>query len=511
MEEKTAKAWYTRMSETRDQYLDRARDAAKVTVPSLVPPEGFNYTQKVPTPWQGLGERGVRNLASKLLLILLPPNTPSYKLALNLDAVDPELQASKGVVDEAFTAVERAIVSDIESSDVRVKAFECLKQLVVAGNALLYLQDNASFKVYKLPQYVVQRSPDGTLERMVLVERVSTFGLPDDIKAIGNIDDNTDHVDVYTLVERDDEAGVFRQHQEINDKIIPDTVGTDPIDVPRWLPLRMDAIDGEHYGRGYVEGLLGDLTTYDALSRHITEGAAAMAKLILLVKPNATTKPSSLMKENLSVEKGNPDDVGVVQIDKSADFGVALQLSNSIRERLEFSFLLNTAIQRNAERVTAEEIRFMAGELEDALGGVYSVLAQEFQRPYIMFQLKRLERDGRLPTGLPDFVDLQIATGLQALGRGRELQRLQGAYTDMVALFGQEMAARMLNADEATKRIFAARQVETQGLIRSMEEVQAEIQQERMQAMAAEAAKSAAGPVSAELARQYGEQPTQGE
>lgn len=41
--------------------------------------------------------------------------------------------------------------------------------------------------------------------------------------------------------------------------------------------------------------------------------------------------------------------------------------------------LLNSAVQRNGERVTAEEIRYVAGELEDTLGGVYSLLSQELQ------------------------------------------------------------------------------------------------------------------------------------
>ena len=35
--------------------------------------------------------------------------------------------------------------------------------------------------------------------------------------------------------------------------------------------------------------------------------------------------------------------------------------------------LLNSSVQRNAERVTAEEVRYMAQELETALGGVYSI------------------------------------------------------------------------------------------------------------------------------------------
>ena len=47
---------------------------------------------------------------------------------------------------------------------------------------------------------------------------------------------------------------------------------------------------------------------------------------------------------------------------------------------------------RSAERVTAEEVRYMAQELETALGGVYSILSQEFQYPFVNLLLGRMEQ-----------------------------------------------------------------------------------------------------------------------
>jgi hypothetical protein len=87
------------------------------------------------------------------------------------------------------------------------------------------------------------------------------------------------------------------------------------------------------------------------------------------------------------------------------------------------AFLLNSAIQRNAERVTAEEIRYMAQELEAALGGIYSTLSQEFQLPFVtrvMFQMERQKKLPVLPEGL---VKPAIITGVEALGRGNDVVR----------------------------------------------------------------------------------------
>jgi hypothetical protein len=41
-----------------------------------MPEEGFGPHSRLETPFSGVGSRGVNNLASKLLLALLPPNSP---------------------------------------------------------------------------------------------------------------------------------------------------------------------------------------------------------------------------------------------------------------------------------------------------------------------------------------------------------------------------------------------------------------------------------------------------
>ena len=66
----------------------------------------------------------------------------------------------------------------------------------------------------------------------------------------------------------------------------------------------------------------------------------------------------------------------MLQTDKQYDLRVVVDAIQRFEERMSFAFLLNAAVQRDAERVTAQEIRYMANELETALGGVYSLLSQ---------------------------------------------------------------------------------------------------------------------------------------
>lgn len=49
------KAQWEKLNMGRSSVLKRARDCAKLTIPGLLPPEGHNETDSLPTPYQGLG------------------------------------------------------------------------------------------------------------------------------------------------------------------------------------------------------------------------------------------------------------------------------------------------------------------------------------------------------------------------------------------------------------------------------------------------------------------------
>jgi len=119
--------------------------------------------------------------------------------------------------------------------------------------------------------------------------------------------------------------------------------------------------------------------------------------------------------------------VVALQVDKQADLNTAAQLANELKMQLRHVFLRNSSVQRNAERVTAEEIRLMAEELETALGGMYSRLSEEFQRPFLMRIIGRLKKQGKLPKFPKDVVKIRITTGLEAIGRGQNLGKLERA------------------------------------------------------------------------------------
>lgn len=493
----TAKSRYDRLSSDRSQFLNSARQAADLTLPYLIR-EDEHFTKgatKLTTPWQSTGAKGVVTLASKLMLALLPPQTSFFKLQVNdinlPEELGPEIRSE---LDLSFAKVERTIMESIAASTDRVVVHQALKHLVVAGNALIFMGKDG-LKLYPLNRYVIDRDGNGNVIEIITKETISKKILkknyPDYKEdAPSDVSDNTsaqsDECDIYTHVTLDNNRWIW--HQEVYNQVLNKSMGKAPVDSNPWLVLRFNHVDGEVYGRGRVEEFLGDLKSLEALSQAIVEGSAAAAKVVFTVSPSSTTKPSTLAKAgNGAIIQGRPDDIGVVQVGKTADFQTAYQMIGSLTQRLSDAFLIMNV--RNSERTTAEEVRMTQLELEQQLGGLFSLLTVEFLVPYLNRKLSVAQRTGQIPR-LPkgDIVKPTIVAGINALGRGQDRESL-GQFLQIIAqTIGPEAIGQFINTDEVIKRLAAASGIDVLNLVKSMEEQQSEQQQamQQQQVMAAQ-------------------------
>jgi hypothetical protein len=249
--------------------------------------------------------------------------------------------------------------------------------------------------------------------------------------------------------------------------------------------MRWQAVSGEDYGRGPVEEYLGDLRSLEGLSKAVIQFSAAAAKIVFLHHPNSSTDEDALIAaESGEFVTGRKDDIDVLQFEKFADFQVAKTVIDDLTLRISHAFLLQSGTVRNAERVTAEEIRAMAQELEDVLGGVYTALTQEFQLPLVRRLMAVLKADGTLPQlprlrGKPA-VQPNIVTGFEALGRGHELNRFRAFYSDLVGFVGPEQATAMFNPQRLAAKLATFHNVDFAEEMKTAEELAAD-QNARMQ------------------------------
>ena len=125
----------------------------------------------------------------------------------------------------------------------------------------------------------------------------------------------------------------------------------------------------------------------------------------------------------------------------------------------------------------------MAQQLEETLGGIYSMMSSRFQMPYVQRVMRLMEREGKIAP-LPDgVVEPTIVTGLEALGRGNDRNKLILFLRTLQETIGPEMMGRFLNVSEAIKRLATADGIDTEGLMKSAEEVAQEQQQAQMMAL----------------------------
>jgi hypothetical protein len=121
----------------------------------------------------------------------------------------------------------------------------------------------------------------------------------------------------------------------------------------------------------------------------------------------------------------------------------------------------------------------MARELEDTLGGTYSVQSVDLQLPLAKVLIAHLEKRKSLPALPPNVASPKVVTGMDALGRGNDLSNLM----QWKALIADTPAMADVKWDKFALRTATGLNVETEGLVMTPEEKQAQQQQQQMMQM----------------------------
>ena len=486
-----AKATYTRLESMRWMTLERARDCSALTLPALIPPQHTTDQTALPTPFQSVGSRGVNNLSSKLLMALFPPGTAFFRLKIN-SAVAQQFGDKLSDVETKLADVEQMINDKVETERTRPLIAEILKHLIVGGNALLHVPSKEDMRFFRLDQYVICRDAMDKPLHAVLRELTVAGSIHPEVAAQCQIPKGDEYakVEVYTFIEWDYLSSQVSHWQEINGIRVMGSNGFRPMDKSEWIPLRWIAVPGRDYGRGHVEEYLGDLRSLEGLSESIVQFAQAASKIILLVHANSTTSVKELNEaESGDAITGSKADIDMLQLEKAQDFQVANQVAERLEQRISYAFLLRSGATRDAERVTAEEIREMAQELEDALGGVYTVLSQEMQLPLVarfMAMMTEAREIPPLPKGVTKPV---IVTGFEALGRNHSLNKLRAYFKDLADVFGPQVLAQRVDFNEVAARFGSGYGVEKpKDLWKTDQQVQQEQSTQMIQGMAQKAA-----------------------
>lgn len=479
----TISSRYKKMAQEKNFYMASAKECCKYTLPTLLSffEEGNKNYENVKAPYQSIGARGVNNLSSKLLTTITPVSMPMFKFVIDDEVLKNQLSngdlLKMSEIDEALTQYGESIQRCIKASGDYAQMFEVWQLLLVSGNVLIYdPDDNSNIRVYSLRDYVLKRDRSGGVIEIIVKESVSKESLSISLlEKLSNTQNNTPSIslnekyyDLYTQAKK--VGDYFYVNQECGGILLEDSSGVYPVEACPFIPIRMYAGSGENYSRSFVSNYLGDLKSIDVLSQGTIEGAAMAAKHLYLVRPDGLTEIKDIEDtENGGVIYGRSEDIGVMQSGKGTDLRIVSEEASKIEKRLSQGFLLLDGGIRNAERVTREEIKAIATELENALGGVYSVMCHSFQLPYIKRKIWKLQQLGKISPLNKNIIPI-VVTGFEALGLNGDKEKLLEFMTILNQVFGSNIL-NFIDYDLFIKRLANTIGIDTKGLIKPYENV----------------------------------------
>lgn len=433
----TLSSQYSGMKGKREVFLSRVKSLVKLTLPALfndseeTTDQGQAYTQN---GWQSLGAQGHNHLANKLVMTWFPPQRSFFKLTFTDEAKADLLSAGISDTDlmQQLSSAEQRCRLYHEQIQGQLAWTTAAKHLIGAGNAMLYAPDGENLVCYPMDRYVVKRSKSGRVLKMIMEEEKSFSEFDESVKAI--ISSKTpgckpsDSIKVYTCMKWDGKSSKYIVWQEVVEVKVGQEYRVSEENNP-FIILVWDRLYGEDYGRGLLEVVAGDLFVYGFLSKAIAKGCALMSEIKFLVRRGSATSPEEHAKaETGDYLWGDKEDIHVVQLEKYGDFQAVTQVMEIYARRIGQAFLLQSAIRRDAERVTTLEIRQDAMELETSLGGAYSQIAASGQLPYARLLLKRTNFKLDSTDAKPI-----ILTGIESLGKAGDLDKL-AQFSEMMAI-----------------------------------------------------------------------------
>ncbi|WYW03949.1 head-tail adaptor [Pseudomonas phage vB_PpuP-Villemi] len=435
-DERTARAEFDRLDGDRQTMLDRYERLAQLTVPSVLPDKEYNSKQdQLTNGFTSLGSQCVTHLTNKLMNAMFAPSRPFFRLSVGSEKLLQLAQAlgvDEGIITDALAQGERDAMAELEREGAREALYEGMTHLVTLGNVLMDMSGD-TLQFTGIRDYVVRRNAKGVFTCLVIRECVRFEDLEEDVqKSYTKVHGYcNDHHELNTYKQIKLCKGMYRESFWVEDldmgaaysgKYRPENVPYRPL---TWrLPLRQD------YGVGRVEEYANDIATNDCVAEGLADGAILASQYKWLANPAGMTRPEDMTNSmNGAVVPGVEGDLALVFANIGQQLQTVLAIGQDYQRRLGAGFMLSSAVTRDAERVTAEEIKIQVMELESSLGGVYSRLALSIQTPLATWLIKRAKINIKGTQIKP-----VVITGLDALSRNGDLERMRAFLTDVTAL-----------------------------------------------------------------------------
>ena len=477
--------WQT-MDAGKGDLLDRSEQYARWTIPSIFPTDEQSRRESPEESEKGnvaIGARLVNHLSHRIVDTMFPNDKPFFAVALTpaakrnfeADATEEE----KLALDAGLIEAENAAMRNLNLTAYRPIAVNAVSLQIVTGNALIYRMPAGERVTYSVRDYCVSREVSGKLREVLLRDCKMFSALPEDLQqqVEGSENRRGQHfrpdtpVELYTYYWWEGDKWHMRQAVE-EVEIEGARTSYKEADFP-CLVLAWNLGRGDHYGRGLVEDYAVSFHNIDVLTEAMIDLIGVAADIKFLVNDASSFDVDAWNRaQRGEYVPGKEGDITVPQFKFAVEVQFIGEAIAKLERELAQAFLLSSAGVRDAERVTAEEIRFFAREIESAFGGLYSRLALDWQRKEAEYQLSQIELNNYLADGTRAF-ETVVTTGLESLSREGKLDALRLAIADLQMLDAvPEQLRAAINPVKFAGFIFRNRGVDGQDFLFTQEEYQ---------------------------------------
>lgn len=492
-QDRNARGEFELLDGARGTMIDRFERLSQLTITSVMPDDDYEVeTDQLTNGFTSLGAQCVTHLTNKVVSAMFAPSRPFMRLTL-----DPKVLAQyqqqgveEAAITDALANAEREAMAQLEREGCREALYEGMTHLVVVGNVLMDLSGDTLVFV-GVKDYVVRRNKKGVVTCIVIRERIRYEDLEEDAQQVyqghGYYCDHDKEICTYKQIKL--VKGMYRESFWVEDVNLGEKYAGKykPENLPyRALTWRLPI--GQNYGVGRVEEYANDLATNDQLAEAMSDGAILASQFKWLANPGGITRPEDMTRSgNGDVIPGVAGDLALVFANIGQQLATVQAIGQDYQRRLGAGFLLSSAVTRDAERVTAEEIRIQAMELESSLGGVYSRLALSIQAPLADWLLKQADIKIQGTKIKPT-----IITGLDALSRSGDLDRMRSFLSDVTLLDQIQTPTRAsLNENNIVSDMAAGNGVDKTRYVLPPQQVQANQQAQQQAELEQQAASNA--------------------
>ena len=437
-----------------------------------------------------IGAECLSNLGSQILKIAFPAQGTFFTVTAKKNA---ELLGglSDSQRDTIYRKVEEASMLGLYKRGLHSQKTPMMQKMLALGDTIYSVPKvkKEKIQVYDNNDVVIKRTRNGVVSDVIVKEKTEYRFLSESAKMQlrekgRQFRHDSDEVCMYTheYLNNDDKYSLTYSIDDVQLDMPENFVTSSG---RKFQVSSLTTVRGSHYGTGIVTQYLSLIHKANVYADTATDTAVAGSLVNWAVHPNANVRPEEWANREQGEPFGvKPDDIKAI----TADVGTHLQITQimyaEIVRTLSRVFLLPQAVQRDAERVTAQEIRMIASRLEETHAGLYATIAEGLQRTLADIGMSLINDEELTP--YLDELEVNLVTAMEAMSKGLELDNMLASLGDTTILNSvPPQIAETLKLPEITSTIFNNRNVNADKYIKSQEEIEAE--QERQAELQAKA------------------------